>query len=238
MKITRIILLLTALLMTLSISSLALADDFEYEGDAPLRPELMLRCDPDAGVTWSWAFAKGGVAEIASDYTKMETLSEQDPWNTYEGEGGYEWIRVDGVSAGVDTLSLACSGEGAPLKSLTIEVSVDDDLGVTILSIATGDAAPVETTPDVPVSPVLTLAADEAKRCNWAPDNSYNEGLTVDSEYKANALCATLVGTGEDYDAQISFAYDGPDIPIMTLDLSAVCEESNNVIITDLRLKW
>lgn len=249
MKNRKLLALLTAIAMALTLGAGALAeDDFEYEGDAAFMPALMLRSDPDAGYDWSGSFVKGGIAELATDYYTIEQLNESDPWNTYEGEGGYTWLRINGVSEGVDTLVVLNSDTNLPVYCLNIVVSVDADLNVYILGIGTDDAMPKETLSVSPVHPLLMLAARPQTGESWVPDNSVTEGMARESEYVESsdeqpfmgggAELVTLMGEGANFTlATFSYARDFEDT-FAAIKISVSCDEETNVQITDVELAW
>lgn len=236
----RIFALLTALLMVFTLCVGALAEEPDL-GDPQRSPELWFRAYPEAGQEWSGAFAKGGVAEFITQYRTAEEYAELDPWNTYDAEGGMFWMRVDGVAEGVDTLTLTCGGEDAPIKALNLVIHVDAKMNATILGIGTDGAIPQETAPEGAIHPVLMLADNPDTGESWTPSNSIVEGVVVESKYVegegGGAEHVALSGMGEGAaNTLINYARGG-EKPLFFI-MNLWCDADTNVEIAEILLTW
>lgn len=236
-----------AVLLAVSACACALADatddDFEYEGGDPqFSPELTLRCDPDAGCDWTIETAHEGVTEPMREYLSLQAHPELDAWGNEDG--GYLWVRLDGTREGVDTVTLRCTDENAPIARLTLVVHVDAAWNARILAIGTDDVAPPETLPEGPIHPVMMLSTNPATGHSWLPDNSYTEGLTISSEFipdeTGGVEHVTLEGKGGDItNATFSFAREWEtDGAFLTLRVGVRCDEDTGVNLASLSVGW
>lgn len=250
MELRKIIALITAMVMAVSLCGVALADDDHDAGNPPDSPEFMLRSDPDEWV-WTSSFAKGGIAEAPTMYKSMDEWKADDAVNVYEGKGGYTWLRIDGVKEGIDTLILNCESESSPIRRLTVTFSVDDDMDVTILGISTDDVDLPELSDKEPVHPIILLASNPTTGFNWVPDNSITDGLKIESEYvptytgenapvgSGGVEHITLIGEGDaDTTTSFSYARSWEDSTYIALFLEVHCDDDTDVEIAGFRVHW
>lgn len=254
MRVRKTMALLVSVLLALAACTCAFAETDEgYEGGDPaFSPELMLRTGSAESDEWTCTFLKGDVVSVVTEYRSMEALRETDTREEYEGEGGYTLARIDGVTAGIDALTFVYSDASAPLSRLSVAVSVDEDLNVTILAVGTDDALLSEITPVEPIHPVLLLAPNPASvDVNWVPDNSLMPGLNVESVYipatgagrPAGAIdmeLVTLSGTGdEDTTTTLNYGRDwAQGDTFLRLTMNLVCHTDTGVDILGLRAAW
>lgn len=130
MKITKAVrrgCLLMALVMMMAVPAAA-----QEAGNAPANPTVTLSGNPTTGYTWAAQAADEGVVSVVDD-----GFAQNESGEGVTGAGGFQRFELVGQAEGYTTVTFAYARswetEEEPVYKLVYDVSVDAELGVTVV---------------------------------------------------------------------------------------------------------